>query len=92
RGRSWRPYLTGAVDRVHAPGEAIGSELFGRRAVRQGDGKAVNLGDAWRLCNIADDPGETNDLAAREPARLKVLIAAWDAYGKDTGVIMPSVP
>ena len=92
RGRSWRPYLTGATDRVHAPGEAIGSELFGRRAVRQGDWKAVNLGDAWRLFNIADDPGETNDLATREPARLKTLIAALDAYGRETGVIMPSVP
>lgn len=74
------------------PDEAIGSELFGRRAIRQGDWKAVNLSDAWRLFNIADDPGETNDLATREPARLKALVTAWDAYGKDTGVIMPSEP
>ncbi|KIU27658.1 arylsulfatase [Sphingomonas melonis] len=92
RGASWRPYLNGTAERVHAPNEAIGSELFGRRAIRQGDWKAVNLGDAWRLFNIADDPGETNDLATREPARLKTLGAAWDAYGKDTGVIMPSEP
>ncbi|WP_294314958.1 arylsulfatase [uncultured Sphingomonas sp.] len=92
RGASWRPYLNGTAERVHAPDEAIGSELFGRRAIRQGDWKAVNLGDAWRLFNIADDPGETNDLATREPARLKALVAAWDAYGKDTGVIMPSEP
>ncbi|WP_294212837.1 arylsulfatase [uncultured Sphingomonas sp.] len=92
RGASWRPYLSGTAERVHAPDEAIGSELFGRRAIRQGDWKAVNLGDAWRLFNIADDPGETNDLATREPARLKALVAAWDAYGKDTGVIMPSEP
>jgi arylsulfatase len=92
RGASWRPYLNGTAERVHAPDEAIGSELFGRRAIRQGDWKAVNLGDAWRLFNIADDPGETHDLAMREPARLKALVAAWDAYGKDTGVIMPSEP
>ncbi|AOW23813.1 arylsulfatase [Sphingomonas melonis TY] len=92
RGASWRPYLSGTAERVHAPDEAIGSELFGRRAIRQGDWKAVNLSDAWRLFNIADDPGETNDLATREPARLKALVTAWDAYGKDTGVIMPSEP
>ncbi len=92
RGASWRPYLAGTAERVHAPDEAIGSELFGRRAIRQGDWKAVNLGDGWRLFNIADDPGETKDLATREPARLKALVAAWDAYGKDTGVIMPSEP
>ncbi|MBB4617320.1 arylsulfatase [Sphingomonas abaci] len=91
RGQSWRLYLTGAAAHIHAPGEAIGSELFGRRAVRQGDWKAVNLGDTWRLFNIADDPGETRDLATREPAKLKALIAAWDAYGKETGVILPSV-
>lgn len=92
RGRSWRPYLTGVADRVHAPDEAVGSELFGRRAVRQGDWKAVNPGDRWQLFNLADDPGETHDLAAREPARLKALIAAWQAYGKETGVILPSDP
>ncbi|MEH3159480.1 MAG: arylsulfatase [Sphingomonas taxi] len=92
RGVSWRPYLAGTAARVHAPDEAIGSELFGRRAIRQGDWKAVNLGEAWRLFNLADDPGETRDLARREPDRLKALVAAWDAYGKETGVIMPSVP
>lgn len=92
RGVSWRPYLTGAADRVHAPDEAVGSELFGRRALRQGDWKAVHLGDRWQLFDIADDPGETRDLAAREPARLKALVAAWDAYAKDTGVVMPAVP
>ncbi len=92
RGVSWRSYLAGTASRVHAPEEAIGSELFGRRAIRQGDWKAVNLGDTWRLFDLADDPGETRDLAAREPARLKALVAAWDVYGKETGVVMPSVP
>lgn len=92
RGVSWRAYLTGGSARVHAPDEAIGSELFGRRALRQGDWKAVNLGDRWRLFNLAEDPGETRDLAVREPARLAALVAAWDRYGKETGVIMPSTP
>ena len=91
RGASWKPYLTGAAERVHAPEEAIGSELFGRRAVRQGDWKAVHLGDGWRLFNLADDPGETRDLARAQPERLKRLIAAWDAYGKEVGVVMPKV-
>jgi arylsulfatase len=92
RGRSWRPYLLGDAPRVHTADERVGSELFGRRAIRQGDWKAVNLGDSWRLFNLADDPGETRDLAKREPKRLAALVAAWDSYGKQVGVIMPSTP
>jgi arylsulfatase A-like enzyme len=92
RGASWVPYLTGTAERVHAPTEAIGSELFGRRAIRQGDWKAVNLGDKWRLFNLADDPGETRDLAAAEPRRLRALTVAWDRYGREVRVIMPETP
>lgn len=92
RGRSWLPYLRGSATQVHDADEAIGSELFGRRAIRQGDWKAVNLGDRWRLFDIAADPGETHDLAEREPARLRALTAAWDAYGREVGVVMPSTP
>ncbi|MEG3122388.1 arylsulfatase [Sphingomonas sp. GB1N7] len=92
RGSSWKPYLTGAATRVHAPDEQVGSELFGRRAIRQGDWKAVHLGDGWKLFNLADDPGETRDLAKREPKRLATLAAAWDVYGKQVGVILPSTP
>ncbi|MET3826016.1 arylsulfatase [Sphingomonas sp. PvP055] len=90
RGASWRPYLLGDAPRVHAASEPVGSELFGRRAIRQGDWKAVDLGDGWRLFNLADDPGETRDLAKAEPKRIAALVAAWDSYGKQVGVIMPS--
>ncbi|WP_213980473.1 arylsulfatase [Sphingomonas sp. dw_22] len=92
RGRSWLPYLQGRAARVHAPGEAIGSELFGRRAIRQGDWKLVDLGDGWKLYNLSSDPGETRDLSKREPARVRALAAAWDDYARDAGVIMPSTP
>jgi arylsulfatase A-like enzyme len=92
RGTSWQPYLTRTAERIHAPDEPIGSELFGRRALRQGDWKLVHLGERWQLFNLADDPGETRDLASREPERTKQLIAAWDRYGKEVGVLMPSTP
>mgnify|MGYP001806773048 CR=1 FL=1 len=92
RGQSWKAYLTGAAERVHAPDEAIASELFGRRAVRQGDWKLVDLGKGWQLFNLATDPGEIDDLSAREPARRDALIASWDAYSKQVGLIMPATP
>lgn len=92
RGASWKPYLEGRAERIHAAEEAIGSELFGRRAMRQGDWKLVDMGKGWQLFNIADDPGETQDLARREPERVAALAAAWDRYGKEAGVVMPSTP
>ncbi|HEX7874897.1 MAG TPA: arylsulfatase, partial [Sphingobium sp.] len=91
RGKSWVPYLTGRAERVYASDDAIGTELFGSRAIRQGDWKITDIGDgSWRLFNIAQDPGETRDLALAEPERLKTLIGAWDAYAKDVGVILPT--
>ncbi len=90
RGKSWVPYLTGKADHVYGPNDGYGVELFGSRALRQGDWKVTDIGDGrWRLFNIADDPAETSDLAASEPERLAQLTAAWDAYAKDVGVILP---
>lgn len=92
RGLSWLPYLQGRATRVHAADEPVGSELFGRRAIRQGDWKAVDLGDGWKLFDVATDPGETRDRAKGEPRRLATLVAAWDRYARQTGVIMPATP
>jgi len=92
RGASWLPYLEGKAERVHPLDEAVASELFGRRAVRQGDWKLVDLGDGWKLYDIAKDPGETEDVAGRHPARVKALSRAWDDYARETGVVMPATP
>ena len=92
RGKSWVPYLTGKVDQVYAANEAIGTELFGSRALRLGDWKITDTGTGeWSLFNIAEDPGETRDLAKDNPERLAELTAAWDAYAKDVGVVLPAV-
>jgi len=95
-GHSWVSLLAGKAGAVRTPEENIGYELFYRRALRQGDWKVVYLpasngatpgylkagvGDGvWRLYNLASDPGETTDLSASEPERLKALVAAWNAY------------
>lgn len=51
-------------------------------AVREGDWKLVTYYDAEQteLYNLADDPGESKNLATREPARVKALrdqLIAW---------------
>ncbi len=43
RGRSMVPYLSGQEDAVHDADTGTGWELFGRRAIRQGDWKALHL-------------------------------------------------
>lgn len=89
-GKSWVPYLRGQTDHVYGSQDAVGTELFGSRALRQGDWKITDTGDGqWRLFNIAKDPGETSDLAASQPDTLRKLAAEWDSYAANVGVILP---
>lgn len=104
-GRSWAKLLRGNPDEVREPSETLGAELFFRRAVRQGDWKAVYLpGDPlvpyridpaqparWELYDLRRDPGETTDLAERDPRRLRRLVHAWERYAERVGVVLPSV-
>lgn len=90
RGRSWSQWLRSKADRVWPADKAIGTELFGSRAVRRGDWKLVDTGDGrWRLFNIAADPGETRDLAGRQPDVREALVAEWNVYARDVGVVLP---
>ena len=41
----------------------------------------------WQLFNIVKDPGETNNLADKEPAILQKMIDAYDEYAKRVRVI-----
>jgi len=93
RGRSLLPYLSGDTEAVHDDVTGTGWELFGRRAIRQGDWKALHLPEpygpgAWQLYDLSTDPGEINDLAASHPDKLAELLVLWDRYVEDTGVIL----
>ena len=90
RGKSWVPYLTGKADRVYGADEPYGVELFGSRALRQGDWKITDLGNGeWKLFDIANDPSETKDLSQQEPQRFEQLKNAWERYAKEVGVVLP---
>lgn len=91
RGRSMAPWLADEAVAVHPDGTETGWELFGRRAIRKGDWKALWLPEpvgigGWQLYDLADDPGETRDRAADRPELLKELVAAWDRYVQEVGV------
>ncbi|WP_390699349.1 arylsulfatase [Gemmata massiliana] len=82
-GKSLRPaFADKALDR-----EAIYWEHEGNRAVRAGDWKLVaKHGRVWELYDLAKDRVEANDLAAKEPERVKALVAKYEAYAKRTNV------
>ena len=91
RGKSWLGWLSGETEQAHDEKTVTGWELFGMRAIRQGDWKAVYLpapvGPAtWQLYDLARDPGETQDLAKTQPAKLEELIEHWKQYVNETGV------
>jgi arylsulfatase len=61
--------------------------------MRQGDLKAVSVAPPygpgkWHLYNLADDPGETRDLAKEQPETLDRLIAAWNRYADNVGIVL----
>jgi arylsulfatase len=96
RGRSLVPYLRGESEVVHTEAVATGWELFGRCAIRRGNWKALLLPPPdgpghWQLYDLSRDPGETNDLSGQEPVRLASLVADWDAYVVETGVVLVNV-
>jgi len=96
RGRSLVGYLSGAADTVHDADTGTGWELFGRRAIRQGNWKALHLPapygpGSWQLYDLASDPGEVDDLAAARPDKLAELLALWDRYVEETGVILDPI-
>jgi arylsulfatase A-like enzyme len=94
-GKSWMPMLAGKADSVRTDQDHLAWEVFGNRAVRQGEWKLrwqykpYGKGD-WELFNVARDPAERNDLAAQNPDKVKALVAVWDGYVKANNVILPS--
>lgn len=93
-GKSWMPLLTAQRDSIRTDDDVLAWELFGNRAVRQGDWKIRWLArpfgaGAWELFNLASDPVERHDVAAEQPDRLEALIAKWDEYVLANNVILP---
>ncbi|UVE19435.1 arylsulfatase [Pseudomonas sp. LS44] len=97
RGKSWLGYLSGETEQVHNEHTVTGWELFGMRAIRQGDLKAVYIPapvgpETWQLYDLASDPGEIHDLAQSQPEKLAALLEHWQQYVAETGVILSKSP
>ncbi len=98
--------LPQAEDRLPVTGRSIldpgdeaapvtGWELFGNRALREGDWKIVHLqprfgGSGWQLFNLAEDPGEQHDLATKQPEKMKQLLRLWEQYEQQNQLVYPT--
>ena len=94
RGKSLTPLLTGKTESVRTEEDWIGEELFGNRMIRQGDWKICYIqktaggSGEWELFNIKNDLGETTDLSRQEPSKTKAMLALWEEYVAQNGVIL----
>jgi len=94
-GKSWGPILSGESESPRTEQDVLAWELFGNRAVRQGDWKLrwqfkPYGGGDWELFNLATDPAERKDLAAGDPDKLRAMVALWDDYARTNNVVLPS--
>jgi arylsulfatase len=94
QGKSMWPLLSGTNNQTRTETDWLGWELFGNRAIRQGDWKLMYLLPAaggtgnWQLFNLKEDPAELHDMSARNPEKRSALMKLWDEYVKRNGVIV----
>ncbi len=94
QGKSMWPLLADREKATRADSDWVGWELFGNRAIRQGDWKLLYLlkgaggTGEWQLFNLRGDPGEMNDLSTNHPEKREVMLKLWDEYVTRNGVIV----
>jgi arylsulfatase len=94
-GKSWGSVLTGQAESPRAEQDYLAWEVFGNRAVRQGEWKIrwqyKPFGKGtWELFNLSDDPSERVDRATERPDKVKALVDLWESYVRTNHVILPS--
>jgi len=94
-GTSMVPLLQGTAAAIHGD-ESFGWELHGQKAVLQGQWKALNLpppfGTAeWEIFDLSTDPGETMDRSGDEAERLQAMVATYEQYAREVGVVPPDL-
>lgn len=98
-GKSMLPMLAGKGS-PHG-NDSLAGELFGNAYYRKGNLKLLGMrpqagfGDnaqplQWQLFDVAQDRGETTDLAAAQPETVQRLKAAWLKYAEQVGVVFPA--
>jgi len=74
------PYLSG--EKSGRPHDVLYWRFHAKQAIRSGDWKLVKeqRQDRWELYNLADDIGESKNLAEKMPEKVKELEKAWQEW------------
>ena len=94
QGKSLSPLLAGTAEAVRTDKDWLGWELFGNRAIRQGDWKLLSLlqgaggTGGWQLFNLREDPAELNDLSTKHPEKREAMLKLWDEYVMSNAVVL----
>ena len=99
QGQSVLDLFAGKSEKSYAGASRVGYELFSFKAFIDGNWKIVwmpkPLGTGeWELFDLSNDPAELHDLSNEQPETLREMVALWNQYKKDNGVldIVPRVP
>ena len=80
-GINLMPLLTGKMAEV--PERTLFWRVGQKNALRSGNWKLIRDGKEWQLYDLANDIGETTNLAAKEPARVQQLTSLWDKWNAE---------
>ena len=95
-GTSMLPFLAARSASVYDDDNFVmGWELFGRRAIRKGSWKLTWLfepygPERWELFDLSRDVAESRDLSEDQPQTKRELLALWEEYVAQNGVIVPT--
>lgn len=92
-GRSLVPVLAGESAEIRKPGDQFALELLGRRALVKDQWKITwnnapwGRDGEWLLYDLNSDPTELRDLSETNPEKLAELVADWNKWAADHGVV-----
>ena len=91
-GKNLLPVIAAKTDSVYTDEDVIAYEIGGNAALIKGDYKiTLNRGGTndgrWHLYNITEDPGETEPLETVETTAFFDLLAEYESYARENGVI-----
>ncbi|KAJ5110623.1 arylsulfatase [Penicillium argentinense] len=98
RGVSWKPFLDSMAashheaSTIHGDDKVFGWEIAGSGALRKGRYKITYVPlprgpQRWELFDIANDPGETDDLSVKLPEIFSEMVRLWSVYAEEVGVV-----
>jgi arylsulfatase A-like enzyme len=92
QGSSLADFVSGNVKTPYSVASQVGYELFGMKAFFDGDWKILWMPPpfgpgGWQLYNLREDPGEIVDLSDQHSERVVKMIAQWEQYKEENGVL-----